>query len=196
MTADPLVRVTGLRKAFGAHRVLDGLTLEVRAGEAVALLGANGAGKTTLLKILATLVRPTRGTVLVAGHDCAREPERVRPHVGLIGHGSHVYEDLTALENLKFWTALAGLRAAPAELAGALAAVELDRLAGERVRTFSAGMKRRLSLPRLLLPRPPRLPPHQPVARAHPSAEKRVPGELPGVHGCRGGPCPCPRHLR
>src|SRR6266704_106467 len=128
MTADPLVRVTGLRKAFGAHRVLDGLTLEVRAGEAVALLGTNGAGKTTLLKILATL---TRGTVLVAGHDCAREPERVRPHVGLIGHGSHVYEDLTALENLKFWTALAGLRAAPAELAGALAAVELDRLAGE-----------------------------------------------------------------
>src|SRR2546428_6245425 len=76
MTADPLVRVTGLRKAFGAHRVLDGLTLEVLAGEAVALLGANGAGKTTLLKILATLVRPTRGTVLVAGHDCAREPER------------------------------------------------------------------------------------------------------------------------
>src|SRR5256886_4383966 len=117
MTADPLVRVTGLRKAFGAHRVLDGLALEVRAGEAVALLGANGAGKTTLLKILATLMRPTRGTVLVAGHDCAREPERVRPHVGLIGHGSHVYEDLTALENLKFWTALAGLRAAPAELA-------------------------------------------------------------------------------
>src|SRR2546429_7731872 len=87
MTADPLVRVTGLRKAFGAHRVLDGLALEVRAGEAVALLGANGAGKTTLLKILATLMRPTRGTVLVAGHDCAREPERVRPHVGLIGHG-------------------------------------------------------------------------------------------------------------
>jgi len=154
MTADPLVRVTGLRKAFGAHRVLDGLTLEVSAGEAVALLGTNGAGKTTLLKILATLMRPTRGTVLVAGHDCAREPERVRPHVGLIGHGSHVYEDLTALENLKFWTALAGLRAAPAELAGALAAVELDRLAGERVRTFSAGMKRRLSLARFVLARP------------------------------------------
>src|SRR5881296_3084114 len=124
MTADPLVRVTGLRKAFGAHRVLDGLALEVRAGEAVALLGANGAGKTTLLKILATLIRPTRGTVLVAGHDCAREPERVRPHVGLIGHGSHVYEDLTALENLKFWTAPASrssstAASAPASSAGA-----------------------------------------------------------------------------
>src|SRR5256886_6423665 len=172
MTADPLVRVTGLRKAFGAHRVLDGLALEVRAGEAVALLGANGAGKTTLLKILATLMRPTRGTVLVAGHDCAREPERVRPHVGLIGHGSHVYEDLTALENLKFWTALAGLRAAPAELAGALAAVELDRLAGERVRTFSAGVKRRVSRARF----GPALPPlpllHAPFSALGPRAAK------------------------
>src|SRR3989442_11040512 len=132
MAAGPLVRVTGLRKAFGAHRVLDGLTLEVRAGEAVALVGANGVGKPTLVKILATLVRPTRGTVLVAGHDLAREPERVRPHVGLIGHGSHVYEDLTALENLKFWTALPGLRAAPAELAGALAALAPHRPAGPR----------------------------------------------------------------
>src|SRR3989442_7936673 len=126
MAAGPLVRVTGLRKAFGAHRVLDGLTLEVRAGEAVALLGTNGAGKTTLLKILATLMRPTRGTVLVAGHDCAREPERVRPHVGLIGHGSHVYEDLTALENLKIWTPLSGLLSAPAVLACSFAALELD----------------------------------------------------------------------
>src|SRR3989441_3618066 len=167
MTADPLVRVTGLRKAFGAHRVLDGLLLEVRASQAAAILGANGAGKTPLLKIRATLVRPTRGTVLVAGHDCAREPECVRPHVGLIGHGSHVYEDLTALENLKFWTALAGLRAAPAELAGALAAVELDRLAGERVRTFSAGVKRRRPPPPLLPPPPP--PPPPPPALVAPS---------------------------
>src|SRR5437016_6906080 len=178
MTADPLVRVTGLREAFGAHRVLDGLALEVRAGEAVALLGANGAGKTTLLKILATLMRPTRGTVLVAGHDCAREPERVRPHVGLIGHGSHVYEDLTALENLKFWTALAGLRAAPAELAGALAAVELDRLAGERVRTFSAGMKRRLSLARFVLARPRVLLLDEPFAGLDQRAKKWLEGYL------------------
>src|SRR3989442_15779194 len=172
MTAAPLVRVSGLRKAFGAPRVLDGLTLEVRASEAVALLGANGAGKTTLLKILATLVRPTRGTVLVAGHDCAREPERVRPHVGLIGHGSHVYEDLTALENLEFWTALAGLRAAPAELAGALAAVELDRPAGGRGRPSSAGGERGASPPRFLLPRPPRPPPPRPFPRRRARADK------------------------
>src|SRR2546426_5540069 len=110
MTADPLVRVTGLRKAFGAHRVLDGLTLEVREGEAVALLGANGAGKTTLLKILATLVRPTSGTAMVAGHDCAKDAERVRHDIGLVAHASYVYEDLTALENLRVLTTPPRLR--------------------------------------------------------------------------------------
>jgi heme exporter protein A len=154
MTAEPFIRVTGLRKAFGAHRVLDGVALEVHGGEAVALLGANGAGKTTLLRILATLTRPTRGAATVLGHDCARAPERVRPYIGLLAHGSYVYEDLTALENLKFWTTLSGLSPTPQDLAGALAAVELERLGDERVRTFSTGMKRRLSLARFLLARP------------------------------------------
>jgi len=154
MAADPLIQVTGLRKTFGNHRVLDGLDLDVRVGEAVAVLGANGAGKTTLLKVLATLVRPTRGTAIVAGHDCARDPERVRREIGLVAHGSYVYEDLTASENLTFWTTLAGGRPSAAALAGALATVELDRAADERVRTFSAGMKRRLSLARFVLVRP------------------------------------------
>jgi heme ABC exporter ATP-binding subunit CcmA len=154
MAADPLIRVTGLRKTFGNHRVLDGLDLDVRVGEAVAVLGANGAGKTTLLKVLATLVRPTGGTAIVAGHDCARDPERVRREIGLVAHGSYVYEDLTASENLTFWTTLAGGHPSAAALAGALATVELDRAADERVRTFSAGMKRRLSLARFVLVRP------------------------------------------
>src|SRR5262245_65869226 len=73
MASEPLIRVTGLRKTFGNHRVLDGLDLDVRTGEAVAVLGANGAGKTTLLKVLATLVRPTRGRVIVAGRDRSEE---------------------------------------------------------------------------------------------------------------------------
>ncbi|HYS19212.1 MAG TPA: heme ABC exporter ATP-binding protein CcmA [Candidatus Binatia bacterium] len=154
MIPEPLIRVIGLRKTFGNHRVLDGLELEVRAGEAVAVLGANGAGKTTLLKVLATLVRPTRGTAIVAGHDCAKDAEGVRREIGLVAHGSYVYEDLTAAENLTFWATLAGLRLSAAARAGALATVELDRAADERVRTFSAGMKRRLCLARFVLARP------------------------------------------
>jgi heme ABC exporter ATP-binding subunit CcmA len=156
MTADLLVHLSGVRKAFGATLVLDDIAFDVRAGEAVALLGANGAGKTTLLKILATVSRASRGTVVVAGHDCARDAEGARRHVGLVAHGSHLYEDLTARENLKFWATLNGRPADGVRLDDALAAVELDNVGGERVRTFSAGMKRRLTLARVALV-PPRV---------------------------------------
>ena len=153
-TVDPLIQVTGLRKAFGTTLVLDGVDLVIRPGEAVGLLGPNGAGKTTLLKILATIARPTRGRAHVAGRDCARETERVREAVGLLAHGAHLYEDLTALENLRFWRRFAGERPDVETLRSALAEVELDDCADLRVRTFSAGMKRRLSLARLLLSHP------------------------------------------
>jgi len=149
-----LIQVTGLSKAFGMHRVLDGVELEVHGGSAVALLGPNGAGKTCLLRILATLSRPSRGSVTVAGHDCVREPERVRRSVGLVAHGAYVYEDLSAIENLRFWTTLAGLPWRADAGHRALVDVELERFATERVRTFSAGMKRRLALARFVLARP------------------------------------------
>ena len=154
MTADPLVHATGLTKIFGTTRVLNGVALDVGSGEAVALLGANGAGKTTLLRILATLSRPSKGSAIVAGHDCVRDPDGVRKNVAFIAHGAHVYDDLTALENLKFWMTLCDGPTRTPALLDALAAVELDRHAGDRVRTFSVGMKRRLALARLMLIRP------------------------------------------
>src|SRR3989454_12665015 len=110
MAANPPIQVIGLRKAFGAHVVLDDVSLEVRPGEAVALVGPNGAGKTTGLRILATLLRPSRGTARVAGYDCAQETERGRAHGGLLAHGNWGDEDLTPLGNLKVW---ATLRRAP-----------------------------------------------------------------------------------
>jgi heme exporter protein A len=152
----PLIRVAGLRKRYGVHFVLDGVSLDVQPGEALALLGANGAGKTTLLKVIATLVRPSAGTVAVAGHDCVREAERVRRDIGYVAHGSHLYEDLTAAENLRFWTELAGKPVGREAILSALAAIELEAVADDKVRTLSAGMQRRLSLARLLLV-PPRV---------------------------------------
>ena len=149
-----LVSARELRKAFGPNLVLDGVDLEVGPGEAVALLGANGAGKTTLLRIAATLVRPSGGRISVAGADCAREPEAARRRLAFLGHGSWLYEDLTAFENLKFWATLGSLDASAPALGAALAAVELERWAHQRVRPFSAGMKRRLSIARLLIARP------------------------------------------
>ena len=125
----------GLVRVFGATRVLDGVDLDVAAGEAVALLGPNGAGKTTLLKIVATLLRPTRGTATVAGHDCAKEAEAVRPLIGVVAHGVQLYEDLTARENLKFWATLSGLPSDRDTLGQALADVDLERHAVECAQT-------------------------------------------------------------
>src|SRR5258708_27921397 len=77
------ISARGLRKAFGSHLVLDGIDLDVRRGEAVALLGANGAGKTTFLRIAATLVRPTSGRVVVAGGRPAPAPETPPRRLGV-----------------------------------------------------------------------------------------------------------------
>src|SRR5919204_1698000 len=148
-----MIKGCGLRKAYGSAVVLDDISIELRAGRCLALLGPNGAGKTTLLRILATLLRPTAGTLMVQGVDALREPERARVTIGMIGHRSHVYDDLTALENLRFWTVMAEGDASPGRLANALQHVELEGVAHERVRTFSAGMKRRLDLARVLLGR-------------------------------------------
>jgi len=186
MTAAPLIRTSGVRKFFGAQAVLDGVSLDVRPGEAVALLGGNGAGKTTLLKIVATVMRPTSGTVSVAGHDGAREAEAVRRVLGFAGHGAWVYDDLTARENLKFWTTLHDRRASEDELAAALAALDLERAGAARVRTFSAGMKRRLSLARLTLFRPLALLLDEPFAGLDQRAKKWLEGYLEAFKA-RGG---------
>lgn len=148
------IQAERLRKAFGGNVVLQKVDLSLGRGEIMALLGPNGAGKTTFLKILAALVRPSGGVASVGGHDVTREIESARAEVGLLAHGSYVYEDLTALENLRFWATLAGADAGSASLRSALAQVELDQVADERARTFSAGMKRRLALARVLLRSP------------------------------------------
>jgi heme ABC exporter ATP-binding subunit CcmA len=146
-----MIAAQELRKTYGSNIVIDGVSFTLEGGQCLALLGPNGAGKTTLLRILATLLRPTSGALQVGGVDALREPERVRPLLSMVAHASYVYEDLTARENLRFWEIMRGGDAAPARLAGALAQVELDGVADERVRTFSAGMKRRLALARVLL---------------------------------------------
>jgi heme exporter protein A len=149
-----MVIAVGLRKRFASTLVLEGLNLAVAAGECIVLLGPNGAGKTTLLRILATVLRPTAGSLHVDGVDALRAPETARALIGMVGHGSYLYEDLTAFENLRFWATFMGQDASAGRLRAALAEVELDPVTDERVRTFSAGMKRRLALARVLLGRP------------------------------------------
>jgi len=141
----------GIARRFGARWVLRGVSLQVRPGEIVGLLGANGSGKSTLLRIFATLLKPSAGTALVYGHDLSGGADQVRAQVGFLAHSPGLYDDLSARENLVFAAAMLGFDADGVD--AVLARVGLDAVSSHRVRGFSAGMQRRLSLARLLLTR-------------------------------------------
>ena len=129
--------------------MLKGAGLTVGHGEAVGILGRNGSGKTTLLRIVATLLRPTRGSGMVFGHDLISDADAVRHRIGLLGHTNAVYPDLTAAENLGFTLRMLGRTVDPRFVDAALSAVGLAAHASTRARGFSAGMQRRLALARL-----------------------------------------------
>lgn len=148
------VELSGIARRFGRRWALRGVSLRVAPGEVVAVVGNNGSGKTTLLRVIATALRPTRGAGRIYGYDLLHDASRIRELVGLLGHAPGVYSDLTAAENLNFAMRMAGLEPDRKAVAAALAEVGLGREAAERVRSFSAGMQRRLALARLLLRRP------------------------------------------
>ena len=142
------MRLERLVKAFDARPVLRGLTYALPAGRTLVIFGPNGAGKTTLLRTLATLARPTAGRAWVAGCDVAEEASAARRRVGYVGHQPHVYEDLTARENLLFFARMYGLRDGAARADALLALMGLSRRANDRVRAFSRGQAQRLALAR------------------------------------------------
>ncbi|MBI4840705.1 MAG: heme ABC exporter ATP-binding protein CcmA [candidate division NC10 bacterium] len=148
---DGMVDVQGLTKVFGSTLALDAVDLRVEQGEVVALLGPNGAGKTTLLKLLATAIKPTAGGGRVLGEDLLKGRDAIRRRIGMISHNHHLYEELTAEENLQFAAAMHGMRPDGGSVIKALTEVGLDGHARAKVRTFSTGMKRRLVIGKMLL---------------------------------------------
>jgi ABC-2 type transport system ATP-binding protein len=150
------VEVTGLRKSYGPTLVLDGVDLAVPDGSVFALLGPNGAGKTTTVEILSTLIPADAGTVRVAGHDVAAEPDAVRAAIGVTGQFSAVDGFLTGRENLLLMADLLHLgRAAGRRTADELLErFELTEAAGRPASTYSGGMKRRLDLAMTLVASP------------------------------------------
>jgi heme ABC exporter ATP-binding subunit CcmA len=132
---------------------LAGVDLEVARGEIVLVQGPNGAGKTTLLRALAGLVPVVSGEARVLGHDLRRDPRAVRRRVGLLGHATALYDDLTVAENVRFWTRAAGGRPEEADTAMHLMGVG-DRLATVPVSRLSAGQRRRAGLAVIVARRP------------------------------------------
>jgi len=148
------VQVRSLEKSFGEWPVLWDLDLSVPWGQTLVLFGANGAGKTTLLRILATHVRADHGSVAVAGHNLRTRPEEVRRRIGVVGHRSLLYDDLTCRENLIYYGRLYGLKDHKPRVDEVLEKVRLGSRADHRVRTLSNGMQKRAAIARAILHEP------------------------------------------
>ena len=150
-----MIQVRDLVKKYGSFTAVDGVTLEVAPGEIHGFLGPNGAGKTTTIRIIAGLLEPTAGSVVINGHDLARSPEAAKSSLGFIPDRPFLYEKLTAGEFLRFHAGLFGMDGdVEPRVKDLLELFELSRWEGELVESFSHGMKQRLVMCAAFLHRP------------------------------------------
>jgi len=149
-----MLELRDLSKKYGGKFALKGLNLKVPSGQLCILLGPNGAGKSTLLRILCTLTRPSGGDALISNHSVIEEPTDARRSIGAVLHEMLLYEDLTAAENLRFYSRLYGVPSEEKRIDDMLARLNLLHRKNDRVGDFSRGMKQRMSIARALISSP------------------------------------------
>jgi len=151
-----MIAVENLVKRFGKFTAVDGVSINVEPGQIHGFLGPNGAGKTTSIRMIAGLLKPDSGRILVNGHDLAREPEAAKAALGFIPDRPFIYDKLTAGEFLRFHGGLYGMDGddTDARIAEMLEVFELARWQHELVESFSHGMKQRLVMSAAFLHRP------------------------------------------
>jgi ABC-2 type transport system ATP-binding protein len=151
-----MIELRDLAKSFGETRAVDGLSLQVALGEIYGLVGPDGAGKTTAIRLICGALKPDRGEVTVAGYDIRWETEAARAQLGYLPQRFSLYEELTVLENIRFFAEVRGLGAAEWRpvCMEILAFVGLDAFTGRRAGHLSGGMKQKLGLAAALVHRP------------------------------------------
>ena len=150
------IHATGLTRRFGAFTAVDRITFDVREGEVFGFLGANGAGKTTAIRMLTGLLAPSSGKATVAGHDVAREAERVKCHIGYMSQRFSLYEDLTVRENITLYGGIYDLsdRDIRDRTGRMLARLGLEHAADQFVRAIPLGWRQKLAFSVALLHQP------------------------------------------
>lgn len=149
-----MIQVNGLTKDYGARRAIDNLSFDAEQGEIVGFLGPNGAGKTTTMRILTGYMPPTDGTAIVAGYDVVEESLEVRRRVGYLPETVPLYNDMTALEYLKFMADLRKIPNSEERAYETLEKVNLGERANSYIGNFSKGMRQRIGLAQALIHRP------------------------------------------
>ena len=162
----------GLTRNYGERAALEDVALTLRAGQTLVVFGPNGAGKTTLLRVLATLLRPHSGKVVVLDTQLPEDAWQVRGRIGLLGHEPLLYRELTARENLRYHARLHGVDDERVE--ERLRAVSMTERADEPVRTLSRGMIQRVAVARATLHDPELLLLDEPYANLDPAAIELV----------------------
>jgi heme exporter protein A len=152
--SSPAIAVQNLVKTFGVFYALRGVSLQIATGECVAIFGPNGAGKTTFLRLLSAISRPTSGEIFIHGQPLSTAALSFYRQLGVIGHQSYLYDDLTAEENLLFYARLYEVPRPSNRIQEVLTEVGLRSRAKDRVRAFSRGMQQRLTIARAMLHNP------------------------------------------
>ena len=181
-TEPPAIELRGLARYFGERVALRDVTVRVPAGATLAVLGRNGAGKSTLLRILASLLRPHAGDVLVFGEPLPRRGYAVRARLGLLAHEPLLYRELTGRENLQYHAQLHNIDHERVDRV--LEAVSMERRAEEPVRLLSRGMVQRLAICRAVLHQPELLLLDEPRANLDPAASELVEPLIGRAAGC------------
>jgi len=154
MENHPAVELRDVSKRFGAQWALARISYSLPRGQSLLLTGPNGSGKTTLLRLIATASSPTLGELRVLGLNVRDQREEIRQQVALLSHASFIYEDLSALQNLSLMSRLLGIKDSKQRAASLLSEVGLAPHSPKPIRQFSAGMRKRLAIARLLLKAP------------------------------------------
>ncbi|MEE9278540.1 MAG: ATP-binding cassette domain-containing protein [Myxococcota bacterium] len=151
-----MIEVRELAKSFGDVRAVDGVSFRAEDGRITGLLGPNGAGKSTTLRILCSVIRPDRGSVLIDGCDVVARPLEARRRLGVLPDSSGLYPRLTARENIRYYGELHGLRgeALDAEVTSLVHLLEIEEFADRRAKGFSHGERTKVALARALIHTP------------------------------------------
>jgi ABC-2 type transport system ATP-binding protein len=171
-----MIQTEDLSKQFGDYWAVDGVSLDVRPGQVLAILGQNGAGKTTTVRMLTSVLAPTRGRALIAGYDVVKSPQQVRASVGVLTEQHGLYLRMTGHEYLDFFSKIYSLEAAERRKRSLhwLEYFGLAEAAKRPIGQYSKGMRQKLALARTLLHEPPVLLLDEPTSAMDPESAQLV----------------------